>query len=221
MSAQKIFKNLKVFLTSLPQKAIVFYFLLCFFILVILVLFTPLANWVASPLSVKSQLEKADAIVVLSGGSYPNGVLALFTYDRLVYGLSLYKNGLASKIIMVGRSNPGGESDAALMKKIAVDLGFNSEDILTGESSSDTYENIIEAHRILEENKLRSALLVTSSIHMKRAITLAKKLQMDFYPAPVPSVDELRNDPADRAVLFYSEIWEIMATVFYKGKGWL
>lgn len=167
-----------------------------------LVLFTPFSFWLASPLNVQSSIQKGDCLLVLSGGSYPNGELSSFSLERTVQAIKLYRNEMSSKIIFSG----GGErKDAFSMKALAVLLGVKKEDILLEGNSRSTYENFLYSSKILSENNCSKVLLVTSPIHLKRSMIIAKNISpnVSFIPASFSSYDQYRSHPLDRLVLFW------------------
>ena len=186
----------------------------------ILVFFTPLANWLAEPLYVESTPRKADVIVVLSGGSYPNGSLSYFTLERVVYGIELYQQGLAEKIIFSGgKSRRDSSSDAENMKQFALDMGIPEEDIVTEPESKNTHENIFKTVEIMGKNGWESALLVTTPIHLYRSRLITQKTDLDFIPASPPSFDKYRQVPIDRGLLFYFTFREYGALVLQQLKA--
>jgi len=210
----------KKFILNPRIKAIFHFFFIGYFFFSLLVLFSPIANWLAILFFVEPKLQKTDAIIVLSASSYPDGTLTLFTLGREIEGISLYKEGWAKKIIFVGNSGDGKTPDAFKMKELAIKLGVPERDILIGSNSFNTYYNLLETQEIMKRENLNNALLVTSSTHTRRSLLVAKKLGLEIYPASF-SVDKYRQVSADRLVLFWSEIREIIAIVYYKFKGWI
>ncbi len=198
-------------------------FFLIFFIGLGIIIFTPFANWLAQFFYVKPKLKKAQTIVALSGGVYPDGNLGFLTLERVVYAIELYQKSYGSKIIFSGGTTHDGlRTDAELMAKLAFSLGVPQEDILIEGKSKNTFENIVNSFKLMQEKHLNSALLITSSFHMRRAFKVAERnAQGIFYPASVPSSDAFRRCPADRFFLFYNELREIIAFIFFKIKGWI
>lgn len=184
-----------------------------FVALIVLMAFTPLPNFLARPLIIPPKPEKADAILVLSGGVYPNGSLSYFTQERVVQGVALYKKGFAPKIIFSGGLSLGNRDqfDSDAMKRVAVELGVREEDILLENQSKNTFENLVNSKKIIEEKGFKKVLLVTSAIHTYRSVTVAKKLGVELIPAsPVP-FEEYRQTPIDRLLLFYFVVREYSA----------
>lgn len=104
-------------------------------------------------------LAKSDAIVVLSGGS-----------DRTEWGIKLYADGWAPKIIFVGAAlYPTSISNAAAMKKVALAAGVPGSAILLEEKSTNTLENAEFSAPILAKISAKKIILVTSPYHQRRA----------------------------------------------------
>ncbi|MFZ3073443.1 MAG: YdcF family protein [Thermodesulfobacteriota bacterium] len=208
--------------------------------LVIIVMCTPLANLLASFLSVDGELSPADVIVVLSGGSYPDGVMSRWTLERTVCGIRLYKRGMASRILFAGGppanarkvlgryffgsgdgTVKGVMSDACAMKKLAMEFGVPEEAIMEDEHSLHTYENLENAALLMREKGMKTALLVTSPLHMRRSMMVAKKIGLSFMPAPTHATDAHRKHPLERLILFHFALREYATLVLYKAKGWV
>ena len=54
--------------------------------------------------------------------------------------------------------------------------GVPKESIMIEEKSTITYENLKEANQIMKSKHLKTALIVSDPIHMKRAIKISKKM---------------------------------------------
>lgn len=109
----------------------------------------------------ETQCDKADAIVVVSGGD---------TEARTAAGISLYKNGWADYLVLSGAAyDKSGPSNAAAMKLQAEDAGVPAEAILIDEDAVNTQQNAENTQSIFEENKFEDVILVTSGYHQRRA----------------------------------------------------
>ncbi len=112
-------------------------------------------------LAPQDKLVKADAIVAVSGGE---------TTSRTLGAIKLYDEGYAPVIIFSGAaSDPASVSNAAAMRKIAIQAGVPASDILIEEDSADTYENAQNTARIIKGRAISSIILVTSPYHQRRA----------------------------------------------------
>jgi len=116
-------------------------------------------------LAPQDKLEKADAIVAISGGE---------TQARTKEAVNLYQNGWAPKIIFSGAAEEG-PSNALAMKRIALSLGMIEEDIVLEEKAASTYENALFTKPILENLGAKKIILVTSPYHQRRAYLSFKK----------------------------------------------
>ncbi len=200
---------------------------------------TPVANMLARPLVVKETLKKADIIIVLGGGAFKNGVLAVASNERLIRGLILYKEGWAPRIIFTGGSITSGAkkivhtvikspdkgaidvSEGVLMGEIALRLGVPEDDVVIDPSSANTYENLAHARKYMGEKGLKTCIIVTSSIHMTRAALIAQKLGLKYYLAPVKDYSDYRVGGIGRLSLFHEALWEYTAIALYRLYGYI
>ena len=126
-------------------------------------------------LSSQDKLEKAQVIIVISGGE---------TRGRTNEGVNLYFEGYAPKIIFSGAARDqekSGISNAEMMTEIAQAAGVPEKAIILEEKSQTTFENAQNIQKILEENHWRSLILVTSPYHQKRAYFSFKKALGENY----------------------------------------
>jgi uncharacterized SAM-binding protein YcdF (DUF218 family) len=143
-----------------------------------------------------------DAIVVLTGdlmpkrGARPVTELTHTTLQRTMCGADAYAQGLSIKLLLSGGSlEPGGMVDAIEMKKLAMRIGVPEQAIVLEDRSRNTYESAKEAKRVLGERA--TVLLVTSAIHIPRAIGLFRKqgLEVTPYPCGYLTHQEIRRLP--------------------------
>ncbi|MDP2690283.1 MAG: YdcF family protein [Deltaproteobacteria bacterium] len=188
------------------------------------IMFSPLVNGLARNLLVEPEVKKADAIVVLAGGAYNNGVLDRSTLMRVLLGIELYKKGFADRIIFSGGNMLGHMLDITIsvkMSELATQLGVPEEAQMIDAVSLRTYENALESRRLMEENGLKDALLVTSATHMKRAELTFRHLGIAVHPAPAPAYETLVTDPLERFGMFKIVMREYVGMLFYRWKGWI
>lgn len=62
------------------------------------------------------------------------------------------------------------------MRKLAINLGVKSDDILVESKSRNTYENIINAFKILDIKNIDTLMLITSEFHLKRCSAIINKM---------------------------------------------
>ncbi len=99
--------------------------------------------------------------------------------DRLLQTIELYKREKIKKIIVSGGSGHliyKDRTEAAFIKKYLTNIGIPPDDIIFESSSRNTFENARYTYRLLQENKISDTiLLITSSLHMRRAYACFKK----------------------------------------------
>lgn len=154
-------------------------------------IFTPLTNYLYALLEVKPNIKRTDGIILLASGHYTDDILARDTYQRIFHAFRLYKKGYSNKIIVCGRDAKGGSTPVSeVMKEILVEMGVVSTDIITETYSENTYESIKYVLPLLKKFDIKKPLLVTSSFHMYRSLSICKKIGLEVYPAPVPCYEK-------------------------------
>ena len=134
-------------------------------------------------------------IVVLSGDSIIKNLLTEeadaevgeITLSRLIGGYFLYKE-MGCPIIVSGGIIPGVDdniSAAIVMKELLVRLGVPEENVLTESWSTTTLENAVFTMDLIEKYNFQEAILVTSAVHMPRAMLAFKNRGVVISPAPV------------------------------------
>ena len=120
-------------------------------------------------LAVEDPLRQADAIVAISGDQGA----------RTATAVALWKQGLAPVIVFAGSSeDPASLPSAEIMKREAVRLGLPADRVLTESSSATTLENATRVVELLRAHQIKSAILVTSPYHQRRASAhFARQLQ--------------------------------------------
>jgi len=132
------------------------------------------------------QAPVADAILVLGGAvgpavtnfPYENGYAAI---DRVLLAARLYHAGRAPRILVSG----GGEEDyaeAVAMADLLDRLEVPPEAVLLEISSHDTRQNMFYSAAMLKSDGIEKVLLVTSALHMRRALAEAAAAGIDAIP---------------------------------------
>ena len=118
-----------------------------------------------------------DVGIVLTGMAEYNTDLDVLSIrrggDRIWQALTLYHKGKIKKIMISGDNGyvtDRGLHEAAQMKEVLVSWGIPEGDIITEEVSRNTHENALFTKKLIQKDfKNSSLLLITSSLHMKRA----------------------------------------------------
>ena len=135
---------------------------------------------------------RAPAIVLLGGGTLPvvpprQRVEVSDAGDRLLYAAALFREQRAPLIVIAGgRLDASGElgPEADGIASLLGDLGVPPAAILSESVSRNTEENAIEVKRLLDPLGISRILLVTSALHMPRAVALFRAQGFDVVPAP-------------------------------------
>ena len=142
----------------------------------------------------------ADAIVVLGGHTANSRKNWFEEYDpdktttRISRGAELFTAQRAPYILVSGAALDGGTSEAQSMARYLKNAGIAEKNILLEEQSYTTRENAIYSAQKLKNLKLNQILLVTSSLHMARAMASFEKQGVNVIAAPVAPQITRPND---------------------------
>lgn len=160
--------------------------------IILAVIITVLAYIIGCAVSIvsfskKDQTREADVAIVLGAGVGENEPSPVFR-ERINHGIWLYENGYVEKILFTGGVSEGmSESDASVAMRYAVEKGIPECDILLEEESHITQENLANAKTVMDKNRLKTALIVSDPLHMKRAMLLADDYGIDAFSSPTPT----------------------------------
>lgn len=177
----------------------------------------------------------ADVIVLLGGGMYPTppdwphpGMGA--SADRVWHAARLYHAGKAPRIIATGGTMGwDGERDSGSqsMRRLLLDLGVPDSAILLESRSRNTRDNAVFSQKLMRQEDLQSALLVTSALHMHRSMATFRAVGLepipaatDFEVAPEPN-HPLRWLPDAEALHDSTRaLKEYLGLAVYRLRGW-
>ena len=187
-----------------------------------------------------------DAIIVVSGGIVPkekprSTVEVTEAADRIIYAGYLFKQGKAPVILCTGGIVPGSTrttqyaDDTAELLQM---LGIPGAALLTEDKSANTFENARFAYPLLQQRNARRVLLVTSAMHMPRALGTFRKNcpGLEFVPAPTDfSVTEHKERrprpwwakvsgiaPSAGSLAHMNDLLhEFLGLAYYRIRGWL
>lgn len=151
------------------------------------------------PQALDTKQEKAEAIVVLGGGTYffapefGGDTSGTNTLVRLRYGAKLQRETGLPLLVTAGRPLGNDESEAAQMKRV-LEQEFNVPVRWTEEASNTTYENARLSHELLAKEGVQRIYLVTHAWHMPRASRVFRKAGFEVVPAPTAFTTAYQTD---------------------------
>lgn len=174
--------------------------------------------------------KKVKYIVVLAGGFSPNknhhmsSNLSSRTLTRLVEGVAIYNSIPNTKLIVTGKGWAK-TTEAEAMSELATQLGVPKIDIITESESENTFEHSIKLKPIIKDDPF---ILVTSALHMDRAMGIF--IKAGYNPIPAPSDHLLKGEYSlfrvnhyspESENLYASDIWfyELMAKIYSTIRG--
>jgi uncharacterized SAM-binding protein YcdF (DUF218 family) len=212
---------------------------------------TGFSNLLARSLELKylppTEIPTGEVLVVLGGGTEPASpprttVEINGAGDRVLYAAELYKQGKAPFILLSGGDiewlSSGSTTPAQDMAALLVQMGVPESALWLENESVNTYENALYAKEFLDEQDIDQILLVTSAMHMPRAVALFEKQGFEVTPLPVDFsvTDSISASSSEGNII--SKLIDIMPTAsnlalttnamkeylgyfIYKLQGWL
>lgn len=174
-----------------------------------------------------NRLPRMPAMLVLGGGVEPpqqpgrlphlNGAAA-----RVWYAARLYHAGKAPLVVLSGgTAQPGVElgTEAQAMRNLLLDLGVPTSAILLEQRSLTTRQNARYSAQLLASRGIHRVLLVTSALHMRRALAQMRKHGLLAIPAATDF--ESRREPGVREWLPAAGALQRSAHALKETAGWL
>jgi uncharacterized SAM-binding protein YcdF (DUF218 family) len=183
-----------------------------------------------------SEAPSAEAVVVLGGSvgvrmpprEYPDLNDAS---DRVWHAARLYRVGKAPLVIASGGTLPWRDQtyrEARAMQALLVSWGVPADSILMEAQSSSTYGNATKTAEVLEQSGIDHVLLVTSALHMRRALATFRAAGIQATPAATDyhvverryTVQALLPD-AGALARSTAAIREYVGYIYYDLRGWI
>lgn len=178
----------------------------------------------------------ADAILVL-GGAFGTGN-GQFVYpstggavDRYWHAARLYRAGRAHRVILSGGREPhrtGGLTEAEAGALFLADMGVPESALVLEPRALTTHAHAIELGPLLNREGISSVLVVTSALHMRRAMAALSGLDAKLIPVATgfTVIDEptfrLRRLLPSVGALSRSTVamHEYVGLLYYRARGW-
>ena len=173
-----------------------------------------LSDFPARFLDVEDPLEPADAALVMTGDP---------GFERTTSAARLVSEGKARLLVLTGGEPWPGDSAASLRER-ALREGVPSERIRFEDRSTDTRESLVNVWPILQEEGVRTLVLVTSPYHQRRAFLAARRafpgvriVNRPVRTRPWPPARSWWREATTRRLVFQ----EYAKLAYYGLRGWI
>lgn len=120
--------------------------------------------------------QKRDVMIVLGCPAKKDGNVSPALRERINKAAELYHGGVAGTIICSGAAVANGYIEADVIAEALIALGVPDTNIIREKLAQDTYENMVNSKRIMQDRKLNTAVILSSPWHLRKASTFASKL---------------------------------------------
>jgi uncharacterized SAM-binding protein YcdF (DUF218 family) len=183
-----------------------------------------------------SEAQGSQALVILGGGAatYEEAGAALSSMSdasalRALEGARLYRLLDPPWVIVSGGpSGPRAEPESAILRRAMIQLGVPSDRILEEATSGNTYEQAVNVRVLLLSHSIHRFVLVTSMVHMPRAVGVFRHVGLSPIPSPAPDQSETPRPGLQSALpsldaLHTSQgaMREVLGLIYYGVRGWL
>lgn len=135
--------------------------------------------WRAAHHDDASEIERADAIVVLGAAQYDGKPSPVFA-GRLDHAALLYEQGRADRVVVLGAGQPGDRStEAEAGAAYLVEKGVPEDAIIPVPEGHTTFESLRAAAPVMRRAGLRRAFLVSDPWHNARVERMAEDLGIE------------------------------------------
>jgi uncharacterized SAM-binding protein YcdF (DUF218 family) len=179
----------------------------------------------------------ADTVVVLGGGASTTlvgkelgGSLTETSLIRALEGARVFKLiGARTLVVSGGIPRPDRQlrPESEMLREVVVKAGVPASSVVEDAQATTTRDHVRFVGPILRSRKVQRFVLVTSPMHMRRALAVFRTAGFD----PVPSAAPLRSEQVTRPPLLMpnEESWwlsdmaayDYAALAYYWWKGWI
>jgi SanA protein len=124
----------------------------------------------------QKDIRNAPYAIVLGASVKEDGTASDALLDRLKTGVELYQAGKVSKILLTGDGGAFRSNETDTMKRVTLEAGVTSTDVLVDGEGFRTYES---CKRAAQEFGIKQAIVVTQRFHLGRALYLCRRLGID------------------------------------------
>jgi uncharacterized SAM-binding protein YcdF (DUF218 family) len=161
--------------------------------------------------SQQDQRRPVDAIVVLGAAQY-NGRPSPVLRARLDHALSLYREGLAPRVVVTGGMGRGDTtSEATVGRHYLVTHGMPQEAVVVQSQGRSTEASMTAVADWLAKERLHRVILVSDPFHMFRLRLEARRTDLEAYTSPTES-SPISDNPVVELRYLFAEGFKIPVT---------
>ena len=172
----------------------------------VVLLLLPVGEWLAMPLEARFPRlplpRHVDEILVLGNGLDPEIYESRGAVgenpgpQRLMAGVALARRFPQAKLVFSGGSGKpfGGDSEANVARGVFAELGVPAGQIVLEVNSRTTWENLLFTKQLVRPKAGETWILVTSAVHLPRAMAVARHLGWKMIPWPSSYISPARAD---------------------------
>jgi len=132
-----------------------------------------------------TDLDPAQVVIVLGAGVSAGGELSPVFKERIDTALMIYQAGLVQKVLVSGDNSTLQYNEVIPAREYLIMSGVPEADIFVDYAGFNTYDTMYRARNVF---KVESAIIVTQSFHLPRAVVLASA-----FAIPVQGVSASSN----------------------------
>jgi len=123
----------------------------------------------------------ADVIIVLGAAVWTGERPSPSLNARVQHAITLYRQGIAPRLILCGGVGSHPPSEAEVMRRLAISAGVPADALVLEDRSHSTEESLINAKMLMDARGWRTAVIVSDPFHLYRAELMARELGMEAY----------------------------------------
>jgi uncharacterized SAM-binding protein YcdF (DUF218 family) len=190
-------------------------------VLLLVAVKTPVTNMAGRIFAIEPDLRPAGAIVVLGSGLKADGSLTFESEQRLLFGMRLYKEGLAPVFVVSGPGRLNTAPEATVRARIAVEMGIPQSRIYELPHVNTTRDEAQQSQQLLGPLGIKHVLLVTESMHMRRSKAVFEAAGLTVSAAPSDNLADMAESPIDRLDLCARLLMHLAGLIYYRIAGYI
>ena len=156
--------------------------------------------------------KKADVAIVLGAAVWDNQPSPGLR-ERLDLALELYRNEYVPFLLVSGGLGEGKQvEEATVMKNYLMENGVPEDSIIVEDKATSTYENLANSKQLMADYSFETALIVSHTYHLARAMDIAKELEIAAQPVGTPTKTLFTPYHKAREILAFTK-WKLSAYI--------